>query len=253
MARIHLDSVSVEFPVYNISARSFKKNFLRLATGGAVVKDTKQHVMVNALSNLSITIEHGDQVGLLGHNGAGKSTFLRLLANIYEPTHGNISIAGNVSAMLNLMQGIETELTGYENIILRGTLLGLTRQEIDQHTDEITELTGLGDYLAMPVRTYSSGMMVRLAFAISTSVKPNILLIDEIFANGDSEFMTIMRARMQSLVNRSSIVVMATHFDHLLKEFCNKGLLLENGQVKYFGPIDEALEIYHAEKIQRQK
>lgn len=248
MAKIDLESVSVEFPIYNVSARSLKKKFLRLATGGAVVADANQRIVVSALNDISLTINHGDQVGLLGHNGAGKSTFLRLLANIYEPTRGNMRTEGSVSPMLNLMQGIEAELTGYENIILRGTLLGMSREEITRQTEEISQLTGLGDYLAMPVRTFSSGMMVRLAFAISTSVKPDILLIDEIFGEGDSDFMERARGKMQSLISSSSIVVMASHFDNLLKEFCNKGLLLESGRVRYFGPIDEALKLYHETK-----
>jgi ABC-2 type transport system ATP-binding protein len=170
---------------------------------------------------------------------------LRLLAGIYEPTQGSMNIQGNVSPMLDLMQGMEHELTGYENIMLRGTLLGFTRAQIQKQMKEIAELTGLGDYLAMPTRTYSSGMMVRLAFAISTSIKPDILLIDEIVGAGDAAFMDSARQRLTSLLNQSSIVVIANHSDEVMKEFCNKALLLEGGQIKYFGAVDKALEIYH--------
>jgi ABC-type polysaccharide/polyol phosphate transport system ATPase subunit len=247
MARIDLRSVSVKFPVYNVNARSFKKRFIRLATGGSVVEDANQHIVVSALRNISLTINHGDQVGLIGHNGAGKSTFLRLLSNIYEPTDGDMRIDGNISSMLNLMNGIEAEFTGYENITMRGTLMGLSSAEIKAQTQEIVELTGLGDYLAMPIRTYSSGMMVRLAFAISASIKPEILLLDEIFSAGDANFMEKARAKMISLLDHSSIVVMATHSDDLIREFCNKALLLENGQVKYYGAVDKALKLYHAQ------
>jgi ABC-type polysaccharide/polyol phosphate transport system ATPase subunit len=245
MARIDLRSVSVKFPVYNINARSFKKRFIRLATGGSVVEDANQHIVVSALTNISLSIKHGDQIGLIGHNGAGKSTFLRLLSNIYEPTDGDMLIDGNISSMLNLMNGIEGEFTGYENIAMRGTLMGLSRAEIKAQAQDIAELTGLGDYLAMPTRTYSSGMMVRLAFAISASIKPEILLLDEIFSAGDANFMEKARAKMISLLDHSSIVVMASHSDELIREFCNKALLLENGQVKYFGSVDKALELYH--------
>jgi ABC-type polysaccharide/polyol phosphate transport system ATPase subunit len=245
MAKINLQSVSVEFPIYNVNGRSFKKHFLRLATGGAVVEDANQRIMVRALNDISLTFNHGDQIGLIGHNGSGKSTFLRLLATIYEPTYGKIIIEGNISPMLDLMPGIESELTGYENIVIRGTLLGLTRKEIDDQTQEIADLTGLGDYLSMPIRTYSSGMMVRLAFAISASIKPDILLIDEIFGAGDANFMEKARKKMISLLDQSSIVVMATHSDELIKEFCNKALLLEGGRIKYFGDTERALEIYH--------
>jgi ABC-2 type transport system ATP-binding protein/lipopolysaccharide transport system ATP-binding protein len=245
MAGIDLQSVSVEFPVYNVNSRSFKKNFIRLATGGRVVQDANQHVIVSALNDITLSFKHGDRIGLIGHNGSGKSTFLRLLARIYEPSRGRIRIDGNISPMLELMQGIQGEFTGHENIALRGTLLGLTRAEIKDHSVEIAELTGLGDYLAMPMRTYSSGMMVRLAFAISASIKPEILLIDEIFGAGDADFMKKARQKMVDLLDQSSIVVMATHSDALIKEFCNKALLLQGGRIQYFGDIDQALEMYY--------
>ncbi len=245
MSQIDLHEVSVEFPIYNINARSFKKRFLRLATGGNVSKDANQHIIVRSLNEISLSIQHGDRVGLIGHNGAGKSTLLRLLARIYEPTQGQIKINGRVSPMLDLMHGIEAECTGYENITMRGIILGLTPTQIKTQINEIAELTGLGDYLGMPVRTYSSGMMVRLAFAISTSIQPEILLIDEIFGAGDADFMDKARNRMASLLNQSSIVVIATHSDDLIREFCNKALLLEGGCIKYFGAVDKALEMYH--------
>jgi ABC-type polysaccharide/polyol phosphate transport system ATPase subunit len=248
MARIELRNICVEFPVYNINARSFKKRFLRLATGGNVSKDAHQHVVIKSLHNINLSIQHGDRIGLIGHNGSGKSTFLRLLARIYEPVRGDILIDGNVSPMLDLMQGIEAEFTGYENIIIRGTILGIPRKEIESKIDEIANFTGLGDYLAMPVRTYSSGMMVRLAFAISTSISPDILLIDEVFGAGDASFVEKAREKMISLLHQSNIVIMATHSDELIKEFCNKALLLEGGQIKYFGTVDKALELYHKKK-----
>lgn len=245
MAQVHLRSVYVEFPIYDISKRSVKKDFLRIATGGSVAKDVNQHIVVTALKNISFSFQKGDQVGLIGHNGSGKSTLLRLLAKIYEPTQGIAQIEGQISPMLDTALGVELEFTGYENIYIRGTLLGLTRKQIKKQVTEIAELTGLGDYLSMPVRTYSSGMKVRLTFAISTSIQPDILLIDEVFGAGDAEFMERAHNKMISLLNQSNIVVMATHSDELIKEFCNKALLLENGQVKYFGSVEKALDIYH--------
>lgn len=248
MARIDLRSISVEFPVYNVKARFLKNQFLRLATGGNVLRDANQHVVVRALNNISLSIKHGDRIGLIGHNGSGKSTLLRLLAKIYEPNAGDLYIEGNISPMLDLMQGIEAEFTGYDNIVIRGIILGLTRKQIKNQIAEIAELTGLGDYLSMPVRTYSSGMMVRLAFAISTSIAPEILLIDEVFGAGDADFMQKARDKMVSLLNQSSIVVIATHSDELIREFCNKALLLDGGQISYYGFVDEAINIYHARK-----
>ncbi len=248
MANIELRHVSVEFPVYNLSARSFKKHFLRLATGGAVSRDTSQHVIVRSLNNVSLSIQHGDRVGLIGHNGAGKSTLLRLLAKIYEPTQGMLEINGKISPMLDLMQGIELELSGHENISTRGLIMGLTKQEINRQKDEIAALTGLGDYLHLPIRTYSSGMMVRLAFAIATCIQPEILLIDEIFGAGDADFMQKARDRMVSLLNQSSIVVIASHANEIIREFCNKVLLMEGGAIKYFGPVEEGMNLYHASR-----
>lgn len=245
MSRIDLQNVSIEFPIYNANSRSLKKRFIRLATGGTVVKDANHRVMVRALNDLSLTFEHGDRIGVIGHNGAGKSTLLKLLAGIYEPTAGRLRVQGKVTPLLDLMTGVESEYTGYENIFLRGTLLGLSKDEITQQIEEIAQFTGLGDYLYMPTRTYSAGMMVRLAFAISVSVNPEILLIDEIFGAGDSDFMEKAQQKMIGLLNQSSIVIMANHSESLVKEFCNKCLLLESGQVKYYGQVDEALKLYH--------
>ncbi len=253
MARIDLRKVSVEFPIYNVNARSFKKKFLRLATGGAIVEDANQHIVVKALKDISLTLRHGDRLGLIGHNGAGKSTFLRLLAGVYEPTSGDIRSEGHICSMLNLMHGIQTEFTGYENIMQRGALLGLSKAEIKAQINDIAEFTGLGDYLSMPMRTYSSGMMVRLAFAISVSIKPEILLLDEIFNAGDADFLEKARNRMINLLNQSHIVVMASHSDDLIKEFCNKALLLEGGKIKYFGDPEEAIALYHGKQKHPKK
>lgn len=244
MANVELRNVTIDFPVYNINSRSLKKRFLRLATGGNVSRDANEHVVVRSLNNITLSLGHGDRVGLIGHNGAGKSTLLRLLASIYEPTGGEMVIQGRVSPMLSLMHGIEAEFTGYENIIQRGIILGLTRKEIKAQINDIAEMTGLGDYLFMPVRTYSSGMMVRLAFAISTCINPEILLIDEIFGAGDAAFMEKARQKMVDLLCQSSIVVIASHSIELIKEFCNKAMLLESGNIKYFGQVQTAIDLY---------
>ncbi len=244
MAYIHLDKVFVEFPVYNANALSFKKNFIRVATGGRILKDTNEQIIVRSINNMSLEIHHGDRIGLIGHNGAGKSTFLKLLAGIYEPSKGDIHIEGKVSSMLDLMYGIESECTGYENIYTRGLLLGLHRKDMQEKIEEISEFSSLGDYLNMPVRTYSAGMMVRLAFAISACIQPDILLIDEVFGAGDAEFMDKARSKMVSLLNSSRIVVFASHSPQLIEEFCNKVLVLDAGQVAFYGPIEDAKRLY---------
>jgi len=244
MAFIKLDKVSVEFPIYNTNAISLRKNFLRVATGGRVMRDANERVIVSSINNVSLHIQHGDRVGLIGHNGAGKSTFLRLLAGIYEPSCGQIEVTGRVSSMLDIMHGIEAECTGYENIMMRGLMLGLNKDEIKAKTQDIADFSRLGDYLDMPVRTYSSGMMVRLAFAISSSIQPDILLIDEVFGAGDADFMASARTRMISLLNNSRIVVFASHSPELIQEFCNKVLVLNAGQCEYFGDIETAHSLY---------
>lgn len=244
MATIELRNVTVEFPIYNINSRMLKKTFLRLATGGTVCQDTNQHVVVRSLHNITLTLKHGDRIGLIGHNGAGKSTMLRLLAKIYEPTFGNIKIDGHVSSMLDLFQCVEPEASGRENIFMRGIILGLSKKDIIKKIDEISDLTGLGDFLNMPVRTYSSGMLARLAFAISTSVSPEILLMDEGFGTGDTDFIKKAHERMISLLNLSSIVVMTSHSEEIIRQFCNKALVLDGGEIRYIGTVDNAFQYY---------
>lgn len=243
MATIRLDSVSVDFPIYNFNARSLKKQFLRLTTGGAL-NNNDNMVVVKALDKISLTLEHGDRVGLIGHNGAGKSTLLRVLAKIYEPIQGRIHHEGHVSPLLNVMLGINHESTGYENIMLRGLLLGLTRKEIRVKLDQIADFTELGDYLFAPVRTYSSGMQLRLAFAVATCIKPDILLMDELIEVGDAAFLKRAQARLGDFISQSSILVLASHSNETIKRLCNKVVLLEKGSVQYFGAVEEGFEKY---------
>lgn len=243
MASIQLDSVSVDFPIYNFSARSLRRQFLRLTTGG-VLNSKENMVIVRALDKVSLKFNHGDRVGLIGHNGAGKSTLLRVLAKIYEPIQGRIYLEGRISPLLNVMLGINYESTGYENIMVRGLLLGLTRKEIQTRLAQIAEFTELGDYLFAPVRTYSAGMQLRLAFAVATCIKPEILLMDEVIEAGDETFKKKAQARLSAFIEQSSIMVLASHSNETIKKICNKAVLLEKGQVKYFGCVKEAFDRY---------
>jgi ABC-2 type transport system ATP-binding protein/lipopolysaccharide transport system ATP-binding protein len=245
MASITLQSASVDFPIYNLHARSLKKHFISLTTGGILLNQQTKCVVVRALDKITFQLSHGDRVALIGRNGAGKSTLLRVLAKIYEPNEGSIHFEGKISPLLDFMLGLNPESTGYENIILRGLLLGLSRKEIMAKMDEIAVFTELGDYLSVPIRTYSSGMQLRLAFGVATSINPEILLMDEIIGVGDASFMAKAEKRLNELVEQSSIVVLATHSEPVIKKMCNKAILLESGKVKYVGSVEEAFAIYN--------
>jgi len=196
------------------------------------------------LQHISLQLNTGDKVGLIGHNGAGKSTLLRLMAGIYEPTKGQVRFEGTVGTLLDLTLGMDTEATGYENIKIRGVILGLTNQQIADVIPDIEAFTEMGDFLSMPAKTYSSGMLLRLAFAISTTIAPNILLIDEAVGAGDAHFMDKAERRLASFVHRSDILVIASHDNNFIRQFCNKVLWLEHGTVKAFGPTEKIIKEY---------
>lgn len=244
MSLINLNEVAVDFPIYNLTARSIKQQFLSLTTGGVLGSNSRDKLVVKALNNISFTLKHGDRVGLIGHNGSGKSTLLRVLAKIYEPTSGSLTIDGRISSLLDINLGSNLESTGYENIMIQGLLLGLTRSQINEKLNDIIQFSELGNYLSMPIRTYSSGMQLRLSFSIATSFKPDILLMDEIIMVGDQSFINKAKSRLSSFVAQASIMVLASHSMDVIKQFCNKAIYLENGQLTYFGTVDEAFIRY---------
>lgn len=246
MATIHLNDVSVDFVLYQGSARSLKKTLLRTSTSGVLKHDAHHRVTVKALSNLSVTLEHGDRVGLIGGNGAGKTTLLRVLAGVYEPTAGRIRVEGRVTPLFDLGLGLDMDASGYDNIRMRAAYFGLDADEVERKMDDIAAFTELGDYLDLPVRTYSAGMTLRLAFAAATSVDPEILLLDEWLAVSDSKFLEKAQRRAEGFVNRSSILVVASHVEDVLKRLCNKLLWLERGTIRRVGPVEEVLAEYHA-------
>ena len=245
MSSITLDDVSIAFPIYGSSSRSLKKRVVSLGTGGHVGRE-EGRVVVQALDHVNLSIRHGDRVALLGHNGAGKSTLLKVLAGIYEPQGGSIVTEGMVAPVFDLSLGLDPDSTGYENIRLRGLYLGLTRGQVIARTDEIAEFTGLGEFLDMPLRTYSSGMQARLAFAVSTSIDPDILLLDESVGTGDADFAKKARHRVTELVARSGILVFATHSVGMAERFCNKAVLMNHGRMLRFGPIRDVMDEYLA-------
>lgn len=232
MSRITARNLVVEFAIYDAAHRSLKKQLLSATTGGRIARDARDRVLVRALDGVSFEIGPGDRVGLVGHNGAGKTTLLRVLSGIYEPIEGSLAVEGRVASLLDVSLGIDPEATGYENILLRALLMGLRPREIEGRMAEIAEFTELGQYLDMPVRTYSAGMQMRLAFAVSTSVEADVLVMDEWLGVGDSEFQPKARRRMEELVARTKILVVASHDHNLLKSVCNRVLRMEHGRIE---------------------
>lgn len=233
-AHIIAKNVGVEFPIFNSSHRSLKKSILNATTGGRVAKDSKNHVVVKALDNINLDLHPGDRIGLVGHNGSGKTTLLRVLSGVYAPTSGHLDVKGNIATLLDIGLGMDGEASGYENIRIRGLLMGLTETQIDSKIDEIAAFTDLGDYLNMPMRTYSSGMVVRLGFAVSTSIQADIVLMDEWLSVGDAEFQRKASNRLNQLVDSASILVLASHDMSLVEKTCNKIVRMEHGKMVEF-------------------
>jgi lipopolysaccharide transport system ATP-binding protein len=183
-------------------------------------------------------------MGLLGHNGAGKSTLLRLLAGVYEPSTGVANVNGEIGSLIDISLGIDPEATGRENIYLRGGLLGMSKAQIASRIDEIIEFSELGDFVDMPLRTYSTGMHLRLAFAVSTIVRPEILLMDEWLSVGDERFKHKAETRMAELLQATNILVIATHSRDLVLKTCNRAIWLEHGRVRMQGPAEDVCAAY---------
>jgi lipopolysaccharide transport system ATP-binding protein len=244
MAHIILNNASVVLPIYNSSARSITNTIVSAATGGVLTAQKGGHLSIEALKDLNLEITSGDRLGIVGHNGAGKSTLLRLLSGVFEPSSGKISRSGSISSLVDIALGINGENTGRENIFLRGKLMGLSKRQIDQKIEEIIEFSELGDYINLPVRIYSSGMLLRLAFSVSTSISADILIMDEWLSVGDGAFAERSSERLRELVDNSEILVIASHARDLIEETCNKVVWLEHGVIKKVGTVAEIVPEY---------
>jgi ABC-type polysaccharide/polyol phosphate transport system ATPase subunit len=243
MTSISVKDASLVYPIYHHGTRSLKRALMDMTVGGNIATSGGT-MMIRALDGISFDLQETDRLGLLGHNGAGKTSLLRLLAGIYEATSGQVRSSGRIVSLFDLSMGMDPELTGYDNIYMRGYLLGFSKREIDVLIPDIEAFTGLGNYLDMPMRAYSTGMMLRLAFAISTSVEPDILLMDEWMSTGDAWFVKKAEDRLHGLIARSRILVLASHAPDLVSHVCNKAMILEHGCVKAFGPVKEIVEQY---------
>jgi len=245
MAHIDLDNVSVELAVYNSRGRALKSELIRRTVGGGLENDRDRSIhVVSALSEISFKARDGDLIGVVGGNGAGKTTLLRLLSRVYPPTAGRADIQGRISSLIDLSMGMDTEASGYENVEMRGIMLGLTRKEAQALIPDVEEFSGLGEFLALPIRTYSSGMMLRLAFAVSTAVHPDILILDEIIGVGDAAFAELAERRLQEFIKKANIMFLASHDNGAILRFCNRTLWLKGGRLIMDGSPKNVLDAY---------
>jgi ABC-type polysaccharide/polyol phosphate transport system ATPase subunit len=244
MASVCLKNVSIEFPIYTPHTRAIKNTiFTRL--GGRLAAHNAT-VTVCALENISFMLGDGDRLGLVGHNGAGKTTLLRVISNVYPPVSGEVEVIGKIASYTDMMLGMELEATGWQNIIFRCVFMGLSFSEAKALSPSIAEFSELGQYLDLPVRTYSSGMYLRLAFAIATAVHPDIVVMDEMIGAGDAQFLEKAQRRVGALLERARILVLASHSEHIIRDFCTKVVWLEKGRVKMLGAVADVLPAYTA-------
>ena len=231
MTSIIARQIRIEYPILQSTNRSLKRRFVSAATGGRIARDARDHVVVTALDEVSFTIGAGERVALVGHNGSGKTTLLRSIAGVYEPVSGSLQVTGTISTLFDISIGFDPEATGRENVYLRGLVMGMTRADISERMEGIRDFSGLGDYLDLPIRTYSTGMLLRLAFAVVTSMHRDIVLMDEWLSVGDSDFARRAESRLQEYVDRTSILILATHSEDMVRRFCNRRIELNHGRI----------------------
>jgi ABC-type polysaccharide/polyol phosphate transport system ATPase subunit len=243
LASVDFQHVTVDFKIYG-ALKSFRKALFGRATGGAIKQESNRIVTVRALDDISLRVEHGDRIGVLGHNGAGKTTFLRVAAGVYQPTQGQVKVEGRLSPLFTTAPGLEMDDTGYENVVNCGLFLGMSREEIRSNLPDIEAFAELGEYMNLPVRTYSTGMLVRLTFAIATCIHPEILILDEGLSAGDARFAERAKQRVDALIERAKILIIASHSDAMLESMCNRAILLRSGRIVADGSVAEVSEIY---------
>jgi ABC-type polysaccharide/polyol phosphate transport system ATPase subunit len=248
MAHIRLQQVVIDFPIANSSSQSLQLRLVQ-ALGGRLASHHST-VVVRALDGVDLELNDGDRLGIVGHNGSGKTTLLRVLAGVYPPDPGFVAIEGSISSFTDITLGMDPESTGLENIVFRCAFMGLSFEQARKLTPAIAEFSELGSYLDLPTRTYSTGMFMRLAFAISTAIEPDILIMDEMISSGDSRFIDKAKRRLQQLISKANILALASHDMDLIRNICNKVAWMEHGVMKECGApntITAAYEKYSSQ------
>lgn len=244
MAEIFFDNVTVDFPLMGANSRSLRSKLAPSRLGGTLQRAHSGQTIVRGLSEISLNVREGDRIALLGQNGSGKTTLLRVAHGIYKPTSGSLVAHGSIGSLIDISLGFNPEATGRENLFLRASLLGISRNQVREVFEEVLEFTELGEFIDVPIRTYSSGMQMRLAFAVSTLIQPEILLMDEWLSVGDEGFREKAETRLRKVVSGSKILLLASHSRELIERLCNKAIWLKQGQLFRVGPADKVSEEY---------
>lgn len=240
---ITLENIGLEFRIFSTRTRSIKESVLNYLLRREYTKPTRS---VAALAGINLHIPHGQRLGIVGDNGSGKSSLLKIITRIYPPTSGRVLCQGFIVPLLEVGIGFNTELSGLENIFLTGAIMGFSRRRMAQRVDQIFDFSELGEFADTPVKYYSSGMAQRLAFSIATEIDPEILLLDEIFSAGDIHWMEKAQRRMQALIDRTSILVLVSHSMELIQTYCDRVIWLEAGKIVMDGTPDQIVEAYRA-------
>jgi homopolymeric O-antigen transport system ATP-binding protein len=243
MVAFELINISLRYPIFQASDQSMRSRIKTVVTGG-LIKKGGRHVEILALDDITLQAKEGDKIGLLGHNGAGKTTLLKVLAGIYRPQTGSVRRIGKTISLINPSMGLNPTLTGYENIENLLLLFGLSWSEIRAHLPDVEIFSGLGDFLSLPVNSYSAGMRARLAFSVATLFRPEILIIDEHLGAGDADFLERAKDRMRSMMERSSILILASHTLPMIRQICNRAVLLQHGKMIDDGKPEKVIATY---------
>jgi ABC-type polysaccharide/polyol phosphate transport system ATPase subunit len=243
---LRLQDVTVDLPIFSPRGRSLQLAVLNLAVGGKLSERVGRTIYVRALDRISFDVLRGDRIGLLGHNGSGKSTLLKVVSSIYLPTSGQFESSVRVVPLLDFNLGVDDDMTGVEAIRVGCMLRGISKDQMSAALADICEFTELGEFLNLPIRTYSAGMRARLAFGTATAVRPEAIAIDENLSTGDAQFIKKAKQRAEEFIGGASVLFLASHQEDMLRSFCNKGIVLRSGKIEFHGPIDEAIQHYNA-------